>query len=201
MRPGPGATPHLIAPADRPGSAVDLGCRGESLSSPVKRVRLPGHCGLPAATAAHLVDQWVAADNTVVVGGDVNLDVRQRGNTDVSNGLRPWYHGPFGAGITRCCAGSGSMYEVDRYRVCGDGTYDEATYGAAKIDVVFGDRWHVHNSYRGDATGTSFSDHDVLRGAMTAHDWTRLDTTRIGSTVQPMSVPSHHESTPAGRSP
>jgi endonuclease/exonuclease/phosphatase family metal-dependent hydrolase len=148
-----------------------------------------------AATAAHLVDQWIAADNTVVVGGDVNLDVRQCGNTDVSNGLRPWYHGPFGAGVTRCYAGFGSMYEVDRYRAGGDGVYDEATHGSAKLDVVFGDRWHVYEDHRGDVTSTSFSDHDLLRGAMTAHDVPRRGRRHRAA----MSTPSHPESTPTGR--
>jgi len=122
-----------------------------------------------ATTAAHLVDRWVAADQTVVVGGDFNLDVRQCDDADVGNGLRPWYHGSFGAGITRCYSGSGSMDEVDRYRPGGDGTYDEATFAAAKLDYVFGDRRHADPQLDGDATSSSVSDHDPLWGALTAH--------------------------------
>jgi endonuclease/exonuclease/phosphatase family metal-dependent hydrolase len=121
-----------------------------------------------AAAAADLVDGWITGEDTVVVGGDVNLDVRQCGNTEVRNGLRPWYLGPFGAGAVRCYPGSGSMYEVDRYRPHGDGVYDETTLGSAKLDVVFGDRWHVDADTDGDATSSSISDHDPLRGAMTA---------------------------------
>jgi endonuclease/exonuclease/phosphatase family metal-dependent hydrolase len=129
-----------------------------------------GTAASQATTAARLVDAWVAADHTVLVGGDFNLDVRQCGNTDVGDGLRPWYHGRFGAGVTRCYPGSGSMSEVDRYRPGGDGVYDEDTYALAKLDYVFGDRRHVDPTEEGDATTSSVSDHDPLRGAMTAHD-------------------------------
>jgi endonuclease/exonuclease/phosphatase family metal-dependent hydrolase len=123
-----------------------------------------------ATSAARLVDGWVAADHTVVLGGDFNLDVRQCGNAAVGNGLRPWYDGRFGAGITRCYQGAGPMSEVDRYRPGGDGIHDEATYAAAKLDYVFGDRRHVDPRQDGDATSSSVSDHDPLRGTMTARD-------------------------------
>jgi endonuclease/exonuclease/phosphatase family metal-dependent hydrolase len=123
-----------------------------------------------ATAAARLVDAWVAAGRTVVVGGDFNLDVRACGNTAVGFALRPWYDGRFGAGGTRCYAGAGSMSEVDRYRPGGDGVHDEATLAAAKIDYVFGDGRHVDPRMDGDATGSAVSDHAPLRGVMTAHD-------------------------------
>jgi len=123
-----------------------------------------------AMTAADLVDQWVAANRTVVVGGDFNLNVRQCRNSNVANGLGRWYTGRFGAGISRCYTGSGSMQEADRYRAGGDGVYDEDTVAAAKLDYVFANRQHVNGDYAGDATSSSVSDHDPLRGAFTAHD-------------------------------
>ena len=92
------------------------------------------------------------ADNAVVVGGDFNLNVR------------------FGAGVTRCYTGIGSMYEVDQYRPGGDGVYDESTLGSAKIDFIFGNRQRMNADYSGDATSSGLSDHDPLRGAITAHD-------------------------------
>src|SRR4051794_15072905 len=95
-----------------------------------------------ATMAAKLVGQWIAA-KAVVVGGDFNLDVRQCGNTNVANGLRPWYSGPFGAGSVRCSPGAGSMYEGDHSRVGGDGVYDEAPLGRSKLDYVFGNRQHA----------------------------------------------------------
>jgi endonuclease/exonuclease/phosphatase family metal-dependent hydrolase len=122
-----------------------------------------------ATTALNVVNQWVAA-NAVVVGGDFNLNVRSCGNTNVSNGLRPWYAGRFGAGVTRCYTGFGSMYEMDQYRAGGDGVYDESTLGSAKIDFIFGNRQRMNADYSGDATSSSLSDHDPLRGAITAHD-------------------------------
>lgn len=122
-----------------------------------------------ATTAVNLVNQWVAA-HAVVVGGDFNLNVRSCGNTNVSNGLRPWYAGRFGAGVTRCYTGFGSMYEMDQYRAGGDGVYDESTLGSGKIDFIFGNRQRMNADYSGDATSSSLSDHDPLRGAITAHD-------------------------------
>jgi endonuclease/exonuclease/phosphatase family metal-dependent hydrolase len=122
-----------------------------------------------ATTAVNLVNQWVAT-HAVVVGGDFNLNVRSCGNTNVSNGLRPWYAGRFGAGVTRCYTGFGSMYEVDQYRAGGDGVYDESTLGFSKIDFVFGNRQRMNADYSGDATSSGLSDHDPLRGAITAHD-------------------------------
>jgi endonuclease/exonuclease/phosphatase family metal-dependent hydrolase len=122
-----------------------------------------------ATTAVNLVNQWVA-DNAVVLGGDFNLNVRACGNTNVSNGLRSWYAGRFGAGVTRCYTGIGSMYEVDQYRAGGDGVYDESTLGSAKIDFIFGNRQRMNADYSGDATSSGLSDHDPLRGAITAHD-------------------------------
>lgn len=123
-----------------------------------------------ATTAANRVNQWIAADATVVVGGDFNLDVRQCGNTNVANGLRPWYSGTFGAGSVRCYSGAGSMYEADHYRVGGDGVYDEDTLGRSKLDYVFGNRQHANADFVGDATSSSVSDHDPLRGSLTVHD-------------------------------
>lgn len=122
-----------------------------------------------ATTAVNLVNQWVAS-RAVVVGGDFNLNVRTCGNTDVSNGLRPWYAGRFGAGATRCYTGVGSMYELDQYRAGGDGVYDESTLGSGKIDFIFGNRRRMYADFSGDATSSSISDHDPLRGAVTAHD-------------------------------
>src|SRR3954451_8964254 len=123
-----------------------------------------------ANTAANLVNQWVPADATVVVGGDFNLNVRQCRDTNVANGLRPWYFGTFGAGVARCYSGTGSMYEADHYRAGGDGVYDEDTLGGSKLDYVFGNRQHVNTDFDGDATSSSVSDHDPLRGTLTAHD-------------------------------
>jgi endonuclease/exonuclease/phosphatase family metal-dependent hydrolase len=122
-----------------------------------------------ATTAANLVNQWVAANATVVVGGDFNLNVRQCGNTNVASGLRPWYYGTYGAGSSRCYTGAGSMYEADHYRLGGDGVYDEDTLGTSKLDYVFGNRQHVNSDYAGDATSSSVSDHDPLRGWLTVH--------------------------------
>src|SRR3954468_16987526 len=119
--------------------------------------------------AVDQVNPWTTA-NTVLVGGDFNLNVRACGNTDVSTGLRGWYSTRFGAGVTRCYTGVGSMYEVDQYRAGGDGVYDETTLGSVKIDFVFGNRQHVNADVDGDATSSSLSDHDPLRGAVTAHD-------------------------------
>jgi endonuclease/exonuclease/phosphatase family metal-dependent hydrolase len=119
--------------------------------------------------AVDQVNPWTTA-NTVLVGGDFNLNVRACGNTDVSTGLRGWYSTRFGAGVTRCYTGVGSMYEVDQYRAGGDGVYDETTLGSVKIDFVFGNRQHVNADVDGDATSSSLSDHDPLRGALTAHD-------------------------------
>lgn len=120
-------------------------------------------------TAVDQVDPWTTA-RTVLVGGDFNLNVRACGNTNVSTGLRRWYSTRFGAGATRCYNGVGSMYEVDQYRTGGDGVYDETTLGSVKIDFVFGNRQHVNADVDGDATTSSLSDHDPLRGAVTAHD-------------------------------
>jgi endonuclease/exonuclease/phosphatase family metal-dependent hydrolase len=123
-----------------------------------------------AKTAATLVNQWITANATVVVGGDFNLNVRQCGNTNVSTGLRPWYSGTFGAGVVRCYSGAGSMYEADHYRSGGDGGYDEDTLGSSKLDLVFGNRQHANADFDGDATSSSVSDHDPLRGWLTLHD-------------------------------
>lgn len=123
-----------------------------------------------STTAANLVNQWIAANATVILGGDFNLNVRQCGSSSISNGLRPWYGGRFGAGLTRCYTGAGSMYEVDQYRAGGDGVYDETTLGSAKIDFIFGNRQRMNADYAGDATSSSLSDHDPLRGGITAHD-------------------------------
>jgi endonuclease/exonuclease/phosphatase family metal-dependent hydrolase len=123
-----------------------------------------------ARTSADLVNQWVAAGTTVVVGGDFNLNARQCSNSFVRDGLRSWYYGRFGAGSRLCYSGVGSMYEADHYRSGGDGVYDEDTYRLAKIDYVFGNRQRVNADYGGDATSSSVSDHDPLRAAMTAHD-------------------------------
>jgi endonuclease/exonuclease/phosphatase family metal-dependent hydrolase len=123
-----------------------------------------------ATTAANLVNQWVAANATVVVGGDFNLNVRQCSNTNVATGLGPWYSGTFGHGKVRCYSGTGSMYEADHYRVGGDGIYDEDTQGDSKVDYVFGNRQHVNTDFDGDATSSSMSDHDPLRGWLTVHD-------------------------------
>ena len=127
------------------------------------------NAAVQANTAVDLVNQWTAT-NAVVVGGDFNLNVRQCGNTHILNGLRRWYAGRFGAGVTRCYTGAGSMYEVDQYRSGGDGVYDETTLGSAKIDFVFANRQRMNADYDGDATSSSLSDHDPLRGAVTAHD-------------------------------
>ncbi|MBW8766176.1 MAG: hypothetical protein JF630_08080, partial [Geodermatophilales bacterium] len=89
---------------------------------------------------------------------------------NVANGLRPWYSGTFGAGSVRCYSGAGSMYEVDHYRVGGDGVYDEDTLGRSKLDYVFGNRQHANVDFVGDATSSSVSDHDPLRGSLTVHD-------------------------------
>ncbi len=123
-----------------------------------------------ARTAVDVVNQWVAENRTVVVGGDFNLNVRQCSNSNVSGGLGRWYYGRFGAGFSRCYSGSGSMHEADRYRSGGDGVYDEDTVGSSKLDYVFANRQHVNNDYAGDATSSSVSDHDPLRAAFTAHD-------------------------------
>jgi endonuclease/exonuclease/phosphatase family metal-dependent hydrolase len=123
-----------------------------------------------ARTAAGLVNQWVTANATVVVGGDFNLNVRLCGNTNVASGLGPWYFGTFGAGSRRCYSGSGSMYEADHYRPGGDGVYDEDTLGSSKLDYVFGNRQHANADFDGDATSSSVSDHDPLRGLLTVHD-------------------------------
>jgi hypothetical protein len=62
------------------------------------------------------------------------------------------------------------MYEVDHVRAGGDGVYDEDTSGDRKIDYVFGNVQHMNGDYAGDATSSSVSDHDPLRGELTAHD-------------------------------
>jgi hypothetical protein len=62
------------------------------------------------------------------------------------------------------------MYEADHYRVGGDGIYDEDTQGDSKVDYVFGNRQHVNTDFDGDATSSSMSDHDPLRGWLTVHD-------------------------------
>ena len=123
-----------------------------------------------ARTAAGLVNQWIAAGTAVVVGGDFNLDVRLCANSYVRDGLRSWYYGRFGAGSRLCYSGIGSMYEAHHYRSGGDGVYDEDTYRTAKIDYVFGNRQKMNSDFSGDATSSSVSDHDPLRGAITAHD-------------------------------
>ena len=122
-----------------------------------------------AITAANLVNGWTAT-TAVVVGGDFNLNVRQCGNNNVSNGLRRWYSGTFGAGALRCYSGIGSMYEADHYRAGGDGVYDEDTLGSSKLDYLFGNRQRVNADFDGDATSSSVSDHDPLRGWLTVHD-------------------------------
>jgi hypothetical protein len=119
--------------------------------------------------AVDQVNPWTAA-STVLVGGDFNLNVRSCGNTNIATGLQRWYSGRFGAGLARCYTGVGSMYEVDQYRAGGDGVYDETTLGSAKIDFIFGNRQHVNADYDGDATSSGLSDHDPLRGTVTAHD-------------------------------
>ena len=121
-----------------------------------------------AVAADRLVDEWTAAGMLVVVGGDFNLDVRRCRNSNVSTGLKVWYQGRFGAGGTRCYSGSGGMHEADRYRSGGDGAYDEDTLGSLKIDMVFAPGTRVATDYAGDATSSSVSDHDPLRGAFTA---------------------------------
>ena len=123
-----------------------------------------------ATKAADLVNKRVAVNATVVVGGAFNLNVRQCGNTNVATGLRPWYFGTFGAGAVRCYTGTGSMYEADHYRSGGDGVYDEDTLGSSKLDYVFGNRQHTNADFTGDATSSSVSDHDPLRGWLTVHD-------------------------------
>ena len=125
-----------------------------------------------ATRAANLVNQWIDANATVVVvvGGDFNLNVRQCNNTNVASGLSPWYYGTFGHGKVRCYSGTGSMYEADHYRVGGDGVYDEDTLGDSKLDYVFGNRQHANMDFDGDATSSSVSDHDPLRGWLTVHD-------------------------------
>jgi endonuclease/exonuclease/phosphatase family metal-dependent hydrolase len=120
-------------------------------------------------TAIDQINPWTTT-STVLVGGDFNLNVRACGNTNISTGLQRWYAGRFGAGVTRCYTGTGSMYEVDQYRAGGDGIYDESTLGSGKIDFIFGNRQHVNADYDGDATSSGLSDHDPLRGAVTAHD-------------------------------
>jgi endonuclease/exonuclease/phosphatase family metal-dependent hydrolase len=122
-----------------------------------------------ATSAATLVNGWTAS-TAVVVGGDFNLNVRQCRNTNVSNGLRRWYSGTFGGGALRCYSGIGSMYEADHYRTGGDGVYDEDTLGSSKLDYVFGNRQRVNADFDGDATSSSVSDHDPLRGLLTVHD-------------------------------
>ena len=47
-------------------------------------------------------------------------------------------------------------------------TYDEDTLGSLKIDMVFAPGTRVATDYAGDATSSSVSDHDPLRGAFTA---------------------------------
>jgi endonuclease/exonuclease/phosphatase family metal-dependent hydrolase len=122
-----------------------------------------------STTVAGLVNGW-AATTAVVVGGDFNLNVRQCGNTNVSNGLRRWYSGTFGAGAFRCYSGTGSMYEADHYRSGGDGVYDEDTLSSSKLDYVFVNRQRAATDFDGDATSSSVSDHDPLRGVLTVHD-------------------------------
>ena len=128
-----------------------------------------------AVSAANSINSWIAAGKAVIMGGDFNLDVRECGNGNILNAFRPWYYGSFGAGASLCYSGgTGSMYEVDHYRAGGDGTYDEKTIvtsvGSRKFDYTFGNRQNMLGDYGGDATTSYVSDHDPLRGAITAHD-------------------------------
>jgi endonuclease/exonuclease/phosphatase family metal-dependent hydrolase len=111
------------------------------------------------------VNYWVSRGAAVLLGGDLNINVR---NCTEAASLSPLYYGGFGP--SRCESGYGHLYEADKATSWGDGTYDEPTYGSAKIDYVFFNRQRFYADYGADATYTSVSDHRPMRAAVTIHD-------------------------------
>lgn len=110
---------------------------------------------------------WVSNGAAVLLGGDLNINVRSCAEDDY---LAPFYYGAFGAGNNSCRTGYGHFYEADKATSWGDGVYDEVTTGSEKLDYVFVNRQRFYADYGADATSSSVSDHRPLRAAVTVHD-------------------------------
>jgi endonuclease/exonuclease/phosphatase family metal-dependent hydrolase len=102
---------------------------------------------------ASTVNQWVDSGTPVVLMGDFNV-------TPTDDRLDRIYHSALGGG------GYGRFEEVDQYHVsstsrcrCG-----ESTHGSSKIDYIFVSARDFY-SQSGDATSSSYSDHDPLYGS------------------------------------
>lgn len=104
-------------------------------------------------TVASTVNQWVDAGTPVVLMGDFNV-------TPNDDRLDPIYHSVFGGGAT------GRFEEVDQYENGGTRCRcGESTLGSRKIDYIFASARHF-DVLDGDATSSSYSDHDPLRGSV-----------------------------------
>jgi endonuclease/exonuclease/phosphatase family metal-dependent hydrolase len=107
------------------------------------------------ARVANTVNQWVDSGTPVVLMGDFNVEPSD-------NRLDRIYHSALGGGAT------GRFEEVDQHHDmstarcrCG-----ESTLGSRKIDYIFVSARDFY-SLDGDATSSSYSDHDPLRGSAT----------------------------------
>jgi endonuclease/exonuclease/phosphatase family metal-dependent hydrolase len=109
------------------------------------------------ARVASTVNQWVDSGTPVVLMGDFNV-------TPNDDRLDRIYNSALGGGAT------GRFEEVDEYNGsttrcrCG-----ESTHGDRKIDYIFVSARDFY-SPDGDATSSSYSDHDPLRGSATLDD-------------------------------
>jgi endonuclease/exonuclease/phosphatase family metal-dependent hydrolase len=106
--------------------------------------------------------EYAYGGGAILLGGDLNINSRSCAEAAE---VRPIYIRRFGGdGTSTCQIGYGVGQEVDQRHIGGDGTYNAATFGSAKIDYIFFSfpRWLA--DYDGRATDSQVSDHRILRG-------------------------------------
>jgi len=114
--------------------------------------------------ANNYLDGWASGGAATILGGDLNINVRDCGE---SQRLNQQYRGTyFGCNDI----GYGPNREADQETTFGDTIYNETTFGGEKLDYGFFNyqRFDTTN-FGADATSSTVSDHDPYRIALTIY--------------------------------
>jgi len=121
------------------------------------------------------LSSYAAGGSAILLGVDANLNSI---DCALASHLRPLYVGDYGGPFsTVTCqyfgyaSGYGPMYEADQHHAGGDGTYTAMTYPSEgwKIDYVFFNWQKWYADYNANPSGSTVSDHSILRGEGTLH--------------------------------
>jgi len=123
-------------------------------------------------SVAAKIDYWSSRNAALILGADMNVNILT-GCTVTSGRMNRFYTDKYGRHHRECGPGFGDYYEADNATgYASPDVYEEATtLTGQKLDYIFFNRQRFQDgNYGGAVTGTTISDHDLVKGAMNIHD-------------------------------